>query len=161
MWHSKTGVWNELVSVVERQHFTHLNIGVGHFPAICVKLQSKGMGDEMRAFRLPWLVLAIPLASCLGMSEAQIAAKKAELAAKDDEVCKSYGAKPGTDIYVQCRIAQQKARDDADNAIVSAPVVVNNTTTSSPSPPTLQPIPQPTRCQSTNVGMGRVHTYCN
>lgn len=115
----------------------------------------------MGAVRLLWLVLTIPLAGCLGMSEAQIAAKKAELAAKDDEVCRSYGAKPGTDIYIQCRMAQQKARDDADNAVASAPVVVNNTTTSSPSTPALQPISQPTRCQSMNVGMGRVHTYCN
>ena len=50
------------------------------------------------------------------MSRAEIAAKKAELAAKDDEVCRGYGARPGTDVYIKCRMAQQKARDDADNA---------------------------------------------
>ena len=117
----------------------------------------------MHATRLLCLLLTLPLAGCLGgRSEAEIAAKKAELAAKDDEVCKGYGAKPGTDIYVQCRMAQQKGRDDADNAVAAAPVIVNNNTGSQPaSYPTLQPIPQPTRCQSMNVGMGRVHTVCN
>jgi hypothetical protein len=29
--------------------------------------------------------------------------------------CKSYGAKPGSDIYVQCRMAQAKRRDDAED----------------------------------------------
>ncbi|NOJ40892.1 hypothetical protein [Bradyrhizobium australiense] len=116
----------------------------------------------MHAARLLLLVLAVALTGCLGMSEAEIAAKKAEFAAKDDEVCKGYGAKPGTDIYIQCRIAQQKARDDSDNAaMMSRPIVVDNTITSAPSTPMLQPIAPPTRCQSMNVGMGRVHTYCN
>ncbi|WP_291849235.1 hypothetical protein [Bradyrhizobium sp.] len=91
-----------------------------------------------------------------------MAALKAEFARKDDEVCKGYGAKPGTDIYIQCRMHQAKARDDADNAFMaSQPVIVNNSGGSQPSTPGLQPIAQPTRCQSMNVGMGRVHTYCN
>jgi len=117
----------------------------------------------MHAARLLLLALAIPLTGCLGMSEAEIAAKKAEFAAKDDAVCKGYGAKPGTDVYVQCRMAQQKGRDDADNAAAMAPrpVVVDSTTTSTPSTPMLAPIPPPTRCQSMNVGLGQVHTYCN
>lgn len=117
----------------------------------------------MRAVRLLWLVLAIPLAGCIVQSEAEIAARKAELAAKDDGVCKSYGAQPGTDVYVQCRIAQQRARDDSDNAArISRSVAVNSdAATTTTSTPTLQPIATPTRCQSMNVGMGRVHTYCN
>ncbi|WP_291856785.1 hypothetical protein [Bradyrhizobium sp.] len=117
----------------------------------------------MRMVRLLLLLLLLPLAGCLGRhSEAEMAALKAEFARKDDEVCKSYGAKPGTDIYIQCRMHQAKARDDADNAIgTSQPVIVNNSGGSQPSTPVLQPIAQPTRCQSMNVGMGRVHTYCN
>jgi hypothetical protein len=90
-----------------------------------------------------------------------MAAFKAELDRKDDEVCKSYRAKPGTDVYVQCRVARQKGRDDADNAaMMSQPVVVNNTVTPAPtsSSPMLAPIAPPTRCQSMNVGMGRVNT---
>jgi hypothetical protein len=134
-------------------------------PAIYAILQAKGIGEEMRTIRLLSLVLALALAGCLGrQSEAEIAARKAEFARKDDEVCKSYGAKPGTDIYIQCRMAQAKARDDADNATVMSqpqPVIVNNNTSPQPSTPMLQPIAPPTRCQSMNVGMGRVHTYCN
>jgi len=91
------------------------------------------------------LILLLPLAGCLGrQSEAEIAARKAEFARKDDEVCKSYGAKPGTDIYIQCRMAQAKARDDADNAaMMSTPVIVNNnvnTTNDPPLYPKLAPI---------------------
>ena len=115
----------------------------------------------MHAVRLLSLGLAFALAGCLGRSEAEIAAQKAEFARKDDEVCKSYGAKSGSDIYIQCRMAQQKGRDDADNAVAAAPVIVNNTAAEPASYLKLQPIPQATRCQSTNVGMGRVHTYCN
>jgi hypothetical protein len=36
-----------------------------------------------------------------------------EMAAKDDETCRNYGAKPGTDVYVQCRIAQDQRRDES------------------------------------------------
>jgi len=54
-----------------------------------------------------------------------------------------------------------KGRDDADNAVAAAPVIVNNTAAEPASYLKLQPIPQATWCQSTNVGMGRVHTYCN
>jgi hypothetical protein len=83
------------------------------------------------------------------MSEEEKAAKKAELAAKDDAICRSYGAKPGSDIYVQCRMAQQKGRDDAGNAAAGSPtVVVNNNPASAPSYPTLQPIVPANRCTS-------------
>ncbi len=104
----------------------------------------------MYAVRLLCLFLALPLIGCLGQSEAEIAAKKAELAAKDDETCRSYSAKPGTDIYVQCRMSQQQSRDAAENA--PGPVVVNNNINTSPQPPlypTLQPIINPgPRCTS-------------
>jgi hypothetical protein len=99
----------------------------------------------MHVVRLLCLVLALPLAGCLGMSEAETAAKKAELAAKDDEICRSYGAKPGSDVYVQCRVAQTQRRDAADNAAASAPVIVNNVNTTPQPPlyPTIQPMTMP------------------
>ena len=81
----------------------------------------------MRAVRLLCLVLlALALVGCLGMSRAEIAAKKAELAAKDDEVYRGYGARPGTDVYIKCRMAQQKARDDA--AAMSQPARIPTAT---------------------------------
>jgi hypothetical protein len=114
----------------------------------------------VRAFGLLTLVIALPLAGCqtdgplipdlFAPSKEQLAAKKAELAAKDDETCRSYGAKPGTDIYIQCRMTQQQSRDAADAA--PGPVVVNNNVNTTPQPPlypTIQPmnIPGP-RCTS-------------
>ena len=37
---------------------------------------------------------------------------KEEVAAKDDAICRGYGAQPGTDIYIQCRMQTAKRRDD-------------------------------------------------
>jgi hypothetical protein len=95
----------------------------------------------------------------------ELAAAKAEWAVKDDETCKSYGAKPGSDIYIQCRMSLQQNRDAGDNAIAaaaaSAPVVTNNQLVSTAgSPPVIRNIlPQQTRCQT--VGIGRtMQTVC-
>src|ERR1700730_5222230 len=49
------------------------------------------------------LLAAFTLAAC-GVTAQQ-------RAAGDDQTCKSYGAKPGSDVYVQCRLAQQARRD--------------------------------------------------
>jgi hypothetical protein len=86
------------------------------------------------------VILAIPLTGCLTVTtEETRAAKKAELAAKDDETCRSYGAKPGTDIYVQCRMAQVQGREAAENAAMSGTTVVTNSpvSTTAGDPPTL------------------------
>jgi hypothetical protein len=90
------------------------------------------------------------------MSAEEIAAKKAEWVAKDDETCSSYGAKPGTDIYLQCRMTQQQNRDAADNAIAAAVAaprpVVNASPASYPS--------MPTQCQTMRTGQ-TMQTVCN
>ena len=105
----------------------------------------------MFSVRLFCVFLALPLAGCLGMaSDAEIAAQKAELASKDDETCRSYGAKPGTDGYINCRVAQTQRRDAAENAAASAPVIINNVSSEPASYPNLRPIdygPGP-RCTS-------------
>jgi hypothetical protein len=70
---------------------------------------------------------------------------KEVLAARDDEVCRGYGAKPGTDVYVQCRMAQVQHRDAADSG--GDVTVVNNSTAGAP--PTLHNMLPPTvRCQT-------------
>lgn len=51
----------------------------------------------------PAAVLAL-LAFCLSGCAAQ-------RAAQDDATCQSYGAVPGSDAYVQCRMAQDTRRD--------------------------------------------------
>jgi hypothetical protein len=39
-----------------------------------------------------------------------------EKAAKDDRICKDYGAQPGTPTYIQCRATQDQRRDASRNA---------------------------------------------
>ena len=104
----------------------------------------------MHALRLLCLLLTLPLAGCLGIaSEAEIAAKNAELAVKDDQTCRSYGAKPGSDVYVNCRVAQTQRRDAAENAETSGPIIVNNINSEPASYPKLTPIhPGGPRCTS-------------
>jgi hypothetical protein len=95
------------------------------------------------------LVLAIPLAGCMTDQE-----RMARNDTVDDQTCRGYGAKPGSDVYVQCRVAQTQQRGAADNAAAiaaaaSGPVTVNNVSSSPPSYPTLQPIINPgPRCTS-------------
>lgn len=40
----------------------------------------------------------------------ELFASSEEIAAKDDTICRSYGAKPGSDAYVQCRTANAQQR---------------------------------------------------
>ena len=44
-----------------------------------------------------------------------------EQATIDDDTCRSFGAKPGTDAYVQCRVAQQQQRTQIRAALIGAP----------------------------------------
>jgi hypothetical protein len=34
-----------------------------------------------------------------------------EVTAKDDTICRGYGAQPGTPVYIQCRATQDQRRD--------------------------------------------------
>jgi hypothetical protein len=82
----------------------------------------------MRTARLSaLLLLAVPLVGCQTNQE-RMAEFKARNEALDDQTCRGYGAKPGTDIYIQCRMQRQQSRDAADNAAgaaVAAPVRMN------------------------------------
>ena len=55
-------------------------------------------------WKITVLLLALALGGC--------AASRA-ITQDDDAVCKSMDAHPGTDVYVQCRLAQQARRDAA------------------------------------------------
>ncbi|MEP0150015.1 hypothetical protein [Roseibium sp.] len=37
-----------------------------------------------------------------------------QMAAADDQTCRSYGANPGSDAYMACRLQQQRLRADED-----------------------------------------------
>ena len=64
----------------------------------------------MRFFAIA--VLAALLSGC---------ATRAELAAADDEKCRSYGAQPGTPAYVGCRTQLDSTRTTARAIIAAAP----------------------------------------
>jgi hypothetical protein len=118
----------------------------------------------MRVLRLWALLLALPLAACqtdgplipdpFAPSKEQLAAKKAELAAKDDETCRSYGAKSGTDVYVQCRMTQQQSREGGGGGVT----VVNNAPVGGYVPPS--DAPRLRNCYPVSIA-GGVRTVCN
>jgi hypothetical protein len=89
---------------------------------------------------------------------------KEQKTAKDDGICRSYGAQPGTPAYIQCRATQDQRRDAVMLSETSAPppVIANNNAGVPPSDaPVLRNIlPPQTRCQSMRVGMA-VQTVCN
>ena len=70
----------------------------------------------MRARDFAVLLLSLPLLACQTPEE---------IAAADNSQCRSYGAKPGSDAYVNCRVAQQKIR--SDKSIASANSTTNCT----------------------------------
>jgi hypothetical protein len=88
---------------------------------------------------------------------------KSELAAKDDETCQGYGAKPGTEIYIRCRMQREQTRDAGDNAIAAAAagaLFINNPVPASDAPALRKIIPPPTRCRSMRIGAA-IQTVCN
>jgi hypothetical protein len=132
----------------------------------------------MRVLALLGLVLVWPLVGCQAMDDLPpgyffptpftptkqgLAAIKAEWAVKDDETCRGYGAKPGTDIYIQCRMNLQQNRDAGDNALAAAAAgapVINNPVPSSNAPVLQNTLPRQTRCQTIGVGT-TMQTVCN
>jgi hypothetical protein len=69
----------------------------------------------MRNFGI--FTLALTLASTLGAcannqpGRGELLSSTGDLDAKDDAICRRYGARPGEPAYVQCRVAQDQRRD--------------------------------------------------
>lgn len=64
--------------------------------------------DKMRITALSLLAI---LCGCQGTPIGDAMIGKEKLAAMDDQYCQSIGAKKGSDIYVQCRMAKTAQRD--------------------------------------------------
>jgi hypothetical protein len=71
---------------------------------------ASGLGTPMKNIAVVALVLA--LSSCQGSVVGDAMAGKEGLAKQDDQYCQSIGAKPGTDVYVQCRMMAGQNRDN-------------------------------------------------
>jgi len=65
------------------------------------------------------LVLALALAGCTSSAE-----RAAEIAAKEDAACQSYGFKPGSDAYVNCRTQLAASRQQFAAAKVHAKAAI-------------------------------------
>jgi hypothetical protein len=84
----------------------------------------------------------------------------AQVAIRDDAQCQSYGAKPGSDAYVQCRVALANQQGQANDARRQRALrmLMNQ---QGQQPYMLQPVParQQTNCISNSVGQ-TVYTNC-
>jgi hypothetical protein len=60
---------------------------------------------------------ALALTSCVSREQLaeRAAAARAEIAYQDDVQCQSYGARPGSDAYVACRMNAANARQAQEN----------------------------------------------
>lgn len=59
---------------------------------------------------------AVLLAGCNSASKpgrGELFMNDQEVTAKDDAICRGYGAAPGTPAYIQCRTLQDQRRDQA------------------------------------------------
>jgi hypothetical protein len=59
-------------------------------------------------------LLGLPLALSGCATPEELAAQRARIAAVDDSECRSYGAEPGTPVYVQCRMLKDQQRAQAE-----------------------------------------------
>jgi hypothetical protein len=87
----------------------------------------------------------------------------AQVAIRDDAQCQSYGAKPGSDVYVQCRVALANQQGQANEARRqrALQMLMNQQGQKPQQPYMLQPAPvrQQTNCVFNSVGQ-TVHTNC-
>jgi hypothetical protein len=116
------------------------------------------------------VLMSAALAGCAGSPMGDLMAGPEKLAAQDDTYCKSLGAKPDSDNYINCRLiadqnrAQRHADADAtSNALLGAAASV--TAANNNSAPAYQPMPNilpppPVRCRSVPTGYGTYQTVC-
>lgn len=72
-----------------------------------------GKGKETQHMKRSTSAKVLTVVAALGLMAVVLGAcaSPQEIAAADDTTCQSFGAKPGTDVYVQCRMQQQAHRD--------------------------------------------------
>ncbi len=49
-----------------------------------------------------------------------------QISAADNSTCRSYGAEPGSEAYVQCRMMKDQQRHDAGQSLVNAGSALNS-----------------------------------
>lgn len=110
-------------------------------------------------------VVASVLALSGCMSDQQKLAKaqeaKAQQASADDAQCRSYGAAPGSDLYVNCRMQLDSRRTQADEARRQMAIRMLMNNKQQPAQPySVQPVPAQVNCTSTTYGQ-TTNTNCH
>lgn len=98
-------------------------------------------------FRVVFVVLCAGLlAGCLASLE--------EVTAAHDQQCRSYGAQPGSDAYIQCRMMLSNQIAQANAQRRAALVGMGTAMMATPAPAS------PVVCQTTPTGFGSSQTTC-
>lgn len=78
------------------------------------------------------ILLAVPLAGCVGgqidwTGEKTAQAEYAAIQAREDATCQSYGATPGSLVYIQCRmnLSNQRAAMTENNRVMATQYLLN------------------------------------
>src|SRR5260370_33497533 len=82
-----------------------------------------GSGERYRPVRIPRSAVALAaglmLSSCAQWQAERDAQQAAAIAANDDGQCRSYGAAPGSQAYIQCRMNLDNQRAQMRTALAS------------------------------------------
>lgn len=105
------------------------------------------------------------LAACVSPQEqaARSAARQEQANTMDDNQCRSYGAVPGSDAYIRCRmmISQQRSASNAQSQAIAAQFLLNRQQNAvQPVPVYQMPVRQQTNCTTNYVGT-QSYTNCN
>ena len=103
----------------------------------------------------------LALLALFGCTSLPPPATPAQIATTQDEQCRSYGAVPGTDAYVNCRgmLAQQAGQAEMQKRAAIAQMLANRPAPYQLPPPVHREIPQPRNCTSNVIGQ-QIYTNC-
>src|SRR5450759_779699 len=112
------------------------------------------------------LLCAASLAACAGSPVGDALAGPEVLAQRDDAYCRSIGAVPGTESYINCRlpVSQNREVNHANRLAIAQAGFAAASAATAPPPVVVQPMPSilpppPVRCRSVPIG-NAIQTVC-
>jgi hypothetical protein len=112
------------------------------------------------------LLCAASLAACAGSPVGDALAGPEVLAQRDDTYCRSIGAVPGTQNYMNCRltVSQNREVNHANRLAIAQAGFAAASAATAPPPVVVQPMPSilpppPVRCRSVPIG-NAIQTVC-
>lgn len=101
------------------------------------------------------ILISASLVVCLG--GCAMGPSPEEISAGDDSTCQSYGARPGTEAYTQCRMSRDQQRQQAKMALLG--MYMANQNRQPPPQPYYMPVPN-NRTVNTNCNTIGSTTNC-